>query len=304
MIGWLRAAGEASRMRLLALCAQGALSVSDLAQALGQSEPRVSRNLKILSEAGLIERQRQGQWVHYRIATTAAAASFVAGLLAQLERRDAQLMHDRAAVRAALALEPTGTITESRLGRALAALVSADATANRGGAVLIVGITHPELLEASASAARFCTALSSSRRSAQAARAYSERRGFACRVLESTGPDFTAAELARAGAPFDVVVLDRPAADEAALLRTLQVARAALSPAGRLWLFEGYESLESAGRVVEHPLARLRRLLSESGLKCERLSPVEADGEHVLAASARPAELPGNRAHDAAGASA
>ena len=159
MIGWLRAAGEASRMRLLALCAQGALSVSDLAQALGQSEPRVSRNLKILSEAGLIERLRHGQWVHYRIATTAAAASFVAGLLAQLDRRDAQLMHDRATVRAALALEPTGTITESRLGRTLAALVSADATANRGGAVLVVGITHPELLEASASAARFCTAL-------------------------------------------------------------------------------------------------------------------------------------------------
>ena len=62
-------------------------------------------------------------------------------------------------------------------------------------------------------------------------------------------------------------------------------------PGGRLWLFERYESLESVGeRIVEHPLARLRRLLSEAGLHCERLSPLEADGEHVLAALARAAD--------------
>jgi hypothetical protein len=37
---------------------------------------------------------------------------------------------------------------------------------------------------------------------------------------------------------------------------------------------------------VEHPLARLRRLLGEAGLTCERMSPIEADGQHVLAAAA------------------
>ena len=68
LLKWLRAAGEPSRLRLLALCADGALSVSDLARALNQSEPRVSRHLKILGESGLIERLRQGQWVHYRLA--------------------------------------------------------------------------------------------------------------------------------------------------------------------------------------------------------------------------------------------
>ena len=233
MIGWLRAAGEPSRMRLLALCGQGALSVSDLAQALGQSEPRVSRHLKILCEAGLIERQRQGQWVHYRLATAPETASFIGGLLAQLDRRDAHLTHDRAAVRSARTLEAAATITESRLGRALAALISAGA-AGHGGTVLIVGVTHPELLDASASRASFCTALAHSRRAAQAARAYSERRGFACRVLETQAPGLTAADVARAGAPFDVVVLDRPAADEALLARALQAAKTALSPQGRL----------------------------------------------------------------------
>ncbi|MGH8296530.1 MAG: ArsR/SmtB family transcription factor, partial [Steroidobacteraceae bacterium] len=65
LVTWLRAAGEPTRLRLLALCAARELSVSDIAQILGQSEPRVSRHLKILGEAGLIERVRQGQWVHY-----------------------------------------------------------------------------------------------------------------------------------------------------------------------------------------------------------------------------------------------
>jgi len=77
LLKWLRAAGEPSRLRLLALCADAALSVSDMARALKQSEPRVSRHLKILCESGLIERLRQGQWVHYRLAVAPDASSFV-----------------------------------------------------------------------------------------------------------------------------------------------------------------------------------------------------------------------------------
>ena len=63
----------------------------------------------------------------------------------------------------------------------------------------------------------------------------------------------------------------------------------ALAPSGRLWIFERYEALESTReKVIEHPLARLRRLLSDLGLSCQRVSPIEADGEHVLAAVAVP----------------
>src|SRR5215469_13332980 len=92
LLKWLRAAGEPSRLRLLALCADAALSVSDMAHALKQSEPRVSRHLKILCEAGLLERLPQGQWVHYRLAADLDAATFVRGLLGQLDRRDPQLL--------------------------------------------------------------------------------------------------------------------------------------------------------------------------------------------------------------------
>src|SRR3974390_1129058 len=105
LVKWLRAAGEPSRLRLLSLCAEATLSVSDMAQALKQSEPRVSRHLKILCESGLIERLRQGQWVHYRLATSPEASSFVRGLLAQLDRRDAQLVRDATSARTAIAAD-------------------------------------------------------------------------------------------------------------------------------------------------------------------------------------------------------
>src|SRR5215210_1976488 len=63
----LRAAAEPTRLRLLALCAHGELTVSELAQILGQSQPRVSRHLKLLCDAGLLDRTREGSWVFYRL---------------------------------------------------------------------------------------------------------------------------------------------------------------------------------------------------------------------------------------------
>ncbi|HKT72451.1 MAG TPA: metalloregulator ArsR/SmtB family transcription factor, partial [Steroidobacteraceae bacterium] len=95
VLGWLKAAGEESRLRLLTLCAQQELSVSDLAEALRQSEPRVCRHLKILTDAGLLERTRQGQWVYYRVTEDAVGAAFVKGLLGQVDRKDPLLTLER-----------------------------------------------------------------------------------------------------------------------------------------------------------------------------------------------------------------
>lgn len=289
LLRWLRAAGEPSRLRLLALCAESPLSVSDMAQALRQSEPRVSRHLKILCESGLIERLRQGQWVQYRLASSPEAASFVRGLLAQLDRRDPQLLRDATRARAAGAAdtEATGQGAESRLGRALREFVAFGSAGAAFESALLVGVGHPELLEWAATAARHCTAWAPSRRGAQAARAFAERRGLGCRVLNAgRGGVALGAEL---GAPFDALLLDHPMTGDDKVIALLEQARSLLTPTGRLWIFESYESLEGTReRVVEHPLARLRRLLAAAGLRCERLSPIEADGAHVLAAVARP----------------
>src|SRR5256885_9702516 len=154
LVGWLRAAGEPTRLRLLALCADGAWSVSDLAQALRHSEPRVSRHLRILCEAGLLVRGRQGKWVNYRLTDGAEAASFVRGLLAQLDRGDPMLVRDHNSARAGAAPE-TQTLAhgaESRLGRALAELVAAGGLSAPLEAVLVVGGSHPQLLQSAARA--------------------------------------------------------------------------------------------------------------------------------------------------------
>jgi len=288
MLKWLRAAGEPSRFRLLALCTDATLSVSDLAQALRQSEARVSRHLKILCEAGLLQRLREGQWVQYRASDEAEPASFVRGLLVHLDRRDPQLSRDFAAARAAAtpAMEAGSGLGGSRLGRALAAFAASSGLAPRLDAVLLSGRVHPELLECAARTAQRCSVLVGSRRAAQAARALAERRGFACVVRVATGAHFEAAS------KFDGVLLDHPPVSGEALAAVLENAAHVLAPGGRLWIFEPYESLESSReRIVEHPLARLRRLLGAAGLACERLGPVEADGEHVLAALARPAAV-------------
>lgn len=290
LVDWLKAVGEPSRLRLLVLCAEHSLAVSDLAQALSQSEPRVSRHLKILSGAGLIERVRQGQWVHYQVVRSAPAAGFVQGLLAQLERSDAILTRDRE--RARLSASPasgTAAAGESRLGRALRGFVEAGEV-SIGGPVLIVGVEHLELLESRVALGGECTVIAHSRRAAQGARSFAERHGLTCRVqLAASADGLTERDLARAGESFDAVLLDRLAMPDSPLPTLLALGRRALAPGGRLWLFERYAALGATSRaserekVIEHPLARLRRLLKDSGLTCERLSPLEADGEHVLA---------------------
>jgi ArsR family transcriptional regulator len=304
LVTWLRAAGEPSRLRLLMLCTEGALSVSELAQALRQSEPRVSRHLRILCEAGLVLRLRQGQWVHYRVSDDGRAASFVRGLLAQVDRRDPTLSRDRTEARAAAVPDspdaPAGA--HSRLGRALAAFAEASGLGATPGTVLLVGVGHLELLAGAARAARACTVIAHSRRAAQSARAFAERWHLACRVLPP--PRAAGEDLARTGECFDAVLLAPQARDEAGIAQLLGQVRRVVAPDGRLWIFQRYESLESArGRIVEHPLARLRRLLGEAGLTCERLSPIEADGEHMLAAVARPAGAAASDAGRAAVAS-
>ena len=75
VVGGLRAAAEPTRLRLLALCAQAELTVSELTEILGQSQPRVSRHLKLLCEGGLLVRAREGTNAFYRAATEGAAAA-------------------------------------------------------------------------------------------------------------------------------------------------------------------------------------------------------------------------------------
>ena len=94
LLGGLRAAGEPTRLRLLALCAHGELSVSELTQILSQSQPRVSRHLKLLVEAGLLSRFREGAMVFYRIAEGTDDAHLARTLVDLLPSEDTELNRD------------------------------------------------------------------------------------------------------------------------------------------------------------------------------------------------------------------
>jgi ubiquinone/menaquinone biosynthesis C-methylase UbiE/DNA-binding transcriptional ArsR family regulator len=95
-LGALRAAGEATRLRILALLAKGELNVKDLTQILGQSQPRISRHLKLMAEARLIERFREGSWVFFRLAERGAEAALASAIVASLDPADPVFDRDRA----------------------------------------------------------------------------------------------------------------------------------------------------------------------------------------------------------------
>ena len=107
LLSGLRAAAEPTRLRILALLADGELSVSEIVQVLGQSQPRVSRHLKLLADAGLIERLPEGQWVFYRLAEAPASerAPAIGRMLAALvPEHDARIALDAARLAAVKAV--------------------------------------------------------------------------------------------------------------------------------------------------------------------------------------------------------
>lgn len=90
----LEAAGEVTRLRLLGLLCEAELTVSELVGILGQSQPRISRHLKLLVDAGLAERHREGSWAFFRLAEPGGALA--RDLLARVDARDTTLASDRA----------------------------------------------------------------------------------------------------------------------------------------------------------------------------------------------------------------
>jgi ubiquinone/menaquinone biosynthesis C-methylase UbiE len=100
----LKATGEETRLRILVLLAEAELTVSELTEILRQSQPRISRHLKLLAEAGLVERFREGSWAFFRRAEHGAAAEVVERLMGTLDPADPTVARDRerlAGVRAA-----------------------------------------------------------------------------------------------------------------------------------------------------------------------------------------------------------
>jgi ubiquinone/menaquinone biosynthesis C-methylase UbiE len=91
----LKAAGETTRLRILALLGEAELTVSDLTAILRQSQPRISRHLRLMVQAGLVNRFREGSWAFFRLGERGGTAELARELIARLDPADMTLARDR-----------------------------------------------------------------------------------------------------------------------------------------------------------------------------------------------------------------
>jgi len=244
IVAALAAAGETTRLRLIALLSEVELTVSELVTILGQSQPRISRHLKLLVEAGLIERHREGAWAFFRVPHGKGVASLTQAILARLMPNDPVLQADYGRlqeVRQARAEQATRYfavqaanwdevrtmhVAEERVEAAIREAVgSADIHA-----LLDLGTGTGRMLELLAPAAEHAVGIDQSPQMLALARARIERCGL--RNIQLRQGDLYALPVERNG--YDLVVLhqvlhylDDPA-------RALREAAHALRPGGRL----------------------------------------------------------------------
>ena len=285
----LRATADPSRLRLLALLASGEFTVSELTEILGQSQPRVSRHLKLLGESGLLERFREQHWIYYRVPVDGAGATLVRSLLELLDPDDASIAADReraAAVLAERAGGPSGKPGEGApgsddLARELTEVIAAEFGERAFGTVLFLGHEPSVLLAGIGPRARRVVGLSDSRHEVQRARALLHGRGLSHCVLQHGDLK----SIPSPGVSFDVVILDRVLADHARPGSLLLESARMLEPQGRMIVIEDYDAL-SERASGENPLKAVRDWIAESGLLCVRLRPVDVGGRHLLMATA------------------
>ena len=132
----LRAAGEPTRLRILAALEGGELTVSELCRVLGQSQPRVSRHLRLLSDAGLLERHAEGTSAFYRLTGGGVGHDLVAVLLPLLERSDPSLERD------------AGRLASIRSQRAAAAAGYFESVASRWDAIRNLHVADEDVEQA------------------------------------------------------------------------------------------------------------------------------------------------------------
>ncbi len=280
----LRAVAEPSRLRLLAVLAQGEFSVTELTRVLGQSQPRVSRHLKLLCDVGLLEKFREQHWVYYRAPTEGAGHHLVGTLLAQVDADDPTLRADRERVEAVLErrrVEGAAANVGAPLSDAteLVAVLAAELGDRGHGSLFYFGEAPAEILAGLASRARRLVGVHPSRREIQRARATLHSRGASHCVLhqgEIVPLPFTAAG-------FDVALIDRALAAQARPVDALREVGRLLQPGSELIVVEDYDAL-AARTGAQHPLATLRTWLVDAGLVCARLHPVDVAGQHLLLA--------------------
>lgn len=272
LIAGFKALADPVRLRLVALCARGECSVSELAEVLALSQPRVSQHLRQLCEAGLLRRFRDGHFVYYRVPLGGRQPAHGRGLLGLLPAEEPQFERDfdrlRSLRSAAGAPRPAADASALRpLHRALIELtVSAPL-----GDVIDIGCGQGTLLKLLASRSRRAVGVDIDADARQLARAELLLAGIDnCSLRQG---DMYA--LPFGDESFDTVILDDVVRTAAQPEAALAEASRLLKPAGRL-LVVARAGEDEVGDFV----TRLAGWCADTGL---RLAAPRRAGEWLLA---------------------
>jgi ArsR family transcriptional regulator len=280
----LRAAAESTRLRLLAVLARGELTVSEICEILGQSQPRISRHLKLLSDAGLLDRFREQHWVYYRTPAAGEGLETVQRILSLVNENDEVLRRDRRkleevlAARARLAAEHA--LASADLPGEVDTILLKEFGAEALGALLDVGTGSGHLLELLGPQAARAVGVDISSDALRLARTNVHGAGLS--HIELQRGDMYQLPFERAS--FDTAIVDRVLANAATPLAALAEITRTLKNGGRLMVIEDFDALDDE---QTNPIATLRGWFAAAGLECGRIHPVDTEHGHLLVALAR-----------------
>ena len=253
LVTQLKALGDPVRLRLVALCVKGECSVSELVDVTGQSQPRVSQQLKRLCEAGLLERFRDGKRVFYRVPRRGQDAADIEAVLRLIPEEDPVFVTDWDRLRQGRG-ESIEEVQPGRdddeLDRVLhRAILDLTVTAPVGD-LLDVGCGRGAILKLLASRANRSVGVDIDANARQLARAElmlagipdcSLRKGDMYRLPFGDGE-------------FNTIIIDDVLADASRPVQALEEARRLLKPGGRLFILES---------VMRRPVKAVQSLLAE-----------------------------------------
>ncbi len=283
----LRAAAEPTRLRLLAVLARAELTVGEICEVLDQSQPRISRHLKLLCDAGLLDRFREMHWVYYRAPASGVARDTVAQLLTLIHEDDEVLRLDRQRMervmtergRRAADHLPAGANEEA--SELIDRIVLSELAAEPVGALLDVGTGAGHLLGLAAATATRAVGIDISSDALRLARTRVHGAGLGhCELQRGDMYDlpFTAPL-------FDTATADRVLASAKRPVAVLKELARTLKDGGRVVIIEDFDALNGAEQA--NPIATLRGWFSAAEFDCMRVHPVDTESEHLLVAVAR-----------------
>ena len=248
----LKTLGDPTRLRLVALCQQGECSVSELTQVIGQSQPRISQQLKQLCEAGLLDRFRDGKRVFYRVPTGAEMTAALRQLLELLPDDDPVFAADWNLLRQSRGervVDFRNDREDDSASRALhRAILDLTVTAPVGD-LLDVGCGRGAILKLLASRANRLVGVDIDADTRQLARAEMMLAGIPNCSLRK-GDMY---RLPFADNEFNTIIIDDVLADARHPIRALQEARRLLRPGGRLFVLESV--LKRSSENIQQSLA-------------------------------------------------